>query len=103
MKETVRLLGREHLISFPRVTYRKKVQFSCKALWENFLNLATTKFVPFCHGIKGAIGSLEIDETYVPESVNVTFDTLLNDLTNEANLVKIWGRMGENVEFDANI
>ena len=79
-------VGREHLISFPRVTYRKKVQFSCKALWEHSLNLTTTKFVPFCHRIKGTIGSLEIDDSYVHESVNVPIDTLINDLSNGPTL-----------------
>ena len=88
-KETVRLLREGWygtLDKFPEGDLHRKAQVNCKALWERSLNLATTKFVPICHGIKGTIGSLEIDETYVHESVNVPIDTLINDLSNGPNL-----------------
>ena len=71
---------------FPEGDLHRKAQVNCKALWEHSLNLVMTKFVPICHGIKGTIGSLEIDETYVHESVNVPSDTLIIDLSNGPNL-----------------
>ena len=88
-KETVRLLREGWygtLDKFPEGDLHRKAQVNCKALWEHSLNLVTTKFVPICHGIEGTIGSLEIDETFVHESVNVPIDNLINDLSNGPNL-----------------
>ena len=88
-KETVRLLRESWygtLDKFPEGDLHRKAQVNCKALSEHLLNLVTTKFVPICHGIKGTIGSLEFDETFVHESVNVPIDTLINDLSNGPNL-----------------
>ena len=50
---------------------------------ERSLKLATTKFVPLCRGIEGTVGSLEVNENYVPEPVDVPIDTLLIDFNNQ--------------------
>ena len=89
MKQTVRHLREgwySTLSKFPEGDLHRKAQVNCKALWEHSLNLVTTKFVPICHGIEGIIGSLDIDETFVHESVNVPIDNLINDLSNGPNL-----------------
>ena len=54
----------------------------CRKLWKKALRLATTKFVPICHGISGPIGGLTIDPNYVPEEHTLPIDTLVLNLTN---------------------
>ena len=65
----------------------RKRGFDYRALWRTWLKIAGTKYVGLCDGISGEIGSLNVDENYVEEEVDLPIDTLVTDLTNEDNEV----------------
>ena len=60
------------------------------------LKIAGTKYVGLCDGILGKIGSLNVDENYLEEEVDLPIDTLVTDLTNEDNEVDEFN-MNENI------
>ena len=60
------------------------------------MKIAGTKYVGLCDGISGEIGSLNVDENYVEEEVDLPIDTLVTDLTNEDNEVDEFS-MNENI------
>ena len=87
MKETVRLLregwygnGETYLDGHPL----KKGEIDCSKLINHSVELASTKFVPVCRGIKGTIGELIIDENYIAEPCDVPIDTLVLTINRES-------------------
>ena len=88
MKDTIRLLcegwyGNGHIYSQDHPDYKGPVDRS--KLWDTCIEVAGTIFVKICKGISGSIGGLIIDNDYKTEDVKLSIDTLVVNLTPEAN------------------
>ena len=59
--------------------YHKK-PVDCLKLWKTALEAASNKFVGYCEGIDGAIGSLIVDKNHQHENAELPIDTIVSNL-----------------------
>ena len=79
-------LGDDHIIKKPVNTGK---------LWKKCIRYANEISVKLCQGIEGSVGSLTIDESYVPEPITLPIDTLVSDLARESSEEEEEGVSGE--------
>ena len=63
----------------PDHPYHKK-PVDCLKLWKTALEAASNKFVGYCEGIDGAIGSLIVDKNHQHENAELPIDTIVSNL-----------------------
>ena len=72
---------------------KHKHPVDCHKLWARCLTIAGTKCVPLCEGISGDIRNIEVNDSFIYQSINLPIDTLVVDLT----------RIGEEKENSVNL
>ena len=86
MKEVVKYLHEgwySNRKAYPENHLLFKSSVDCCALWKTCLNFVKTIYVPICEGIKGKIGSLDVDKNHRDEICDIPIDTLVLDSTKD--------------------